>query len=109
MTEKKYVKVKNLNGTGRFTRPKNDPSWIAGWKRIKGYSQNVDLSCSNILCENDESGLYLTIVGAHVQLADGNDKNWYIVPLCSSCNAKSSEVEFLVNKDYLVPVNEINK
>ena len=109
MTEKKYVRVKNLTGPGRFTQPENDPSWIAGWKRIKGYPQNMRLACSNIFCENDEEGIILTIVGAHVQLVDGNDKDWYIVPLCSSCNARSSKVELLVNKDYLVPVNEINK
>ena len=41
------------------------------------------------------------IVGAHVQKVASTDENYYIVPLCRSCNS-SGNFSFNIDEDYLV-------
>ena len=58
------------------------------------YKVYVCASCGNGCCHD--------LVGAHVQKVNSNDKKWYIVPLCKSCNQKNEP--FNVDDDMLVPV-----
>ena len=71
------MKVKNLNGTSQRTCTCG--SWLKHWENFGGCSATF---CSVIDCSN------IAEVGGHVQKADENDKKWYIIPLCKSCNNK---------------------
>lgn len=86
--------VKNVNGSGRYSSPPGYTSWLDYWKKQTG--QNP-IYCSEKSCLNTN------LVGAHVQKAYGTDNSWYIVPLCNSCNQKSSKDIFEVTAT-LVPV-----
>lgn len=86
--------VKNVNGSGRYSSPSGYTSWLDYWKKQTG--QNV-FFCSKRTCSNTN------LVGAHVQKAYSTDYNWYIVPICNSCNQKSSAEIFEVTAT-LVPV-----
>ena len=68
--------VKNVNGSGRFA-PRGYDSWLDYWKAQTGENPYY--------CAADNC-LGTDLVGAHVQKANSTDKNWYIVPLCKSCN-----------------------
>lgn len=95
-----YIEVKNLNGTTK-NKPVNDKTWLEGWMRVKGVNSIV--SCSNFTCICSNM---LDLVGAHVKKLDSNEH--YIVPLCKSCNNKSSNEIFWVEENDLVLVSEIN-
>jgi len=86
--------VKNVNGSGRYSSPKGYNSWLDYWKAKTGTNPSF---CSEKSCLNTD------LVGAHVQKAYEFDNSWYIVPLCNSCNQKSSSEVFEVNET-LVPV-----
>jgi hypothetical protein len=85
-------KVYNVNGSSRFPAPNGYSSWLEYWERYTGTKAYY---CSSTDCRNSAT------VGAHVQKADGFDKRYYIVPLCSSCNQRTDS--FYVNAT-LVPV-----
>lgn len=72
--------VKNVIGSSKFAKPNGYSSWLDYWKAQTGENPYI---CSEVDCSN--TGL----VGAHVQKAYGSDRNWYIVPLCSSCNQRT--------------------
>jgi len=80
------TKVKNLNGTSTNTPPPGYSSWKAWWEAKKGRKFS---SCSCGGCT------YSAAVGAHVQKVYGGNE-WYIVPLCRTCNNQSSSVIFEV-------------
>lgn len=84
--------VKNINGSSRFPAPAGYTSWLNYWECKSGQKAS---SCSANNCDGKD------LVGAHVQMAYGNDQSWYIVPLCKSCNQKTGT--FNVNAT-LVPV-----
>lgn len=89
--------IRNAVGTSRFEAPKGYKSWFDYWLNHTNKSA-VCASSGDDCCFN---GTY-DLVGAHVQKVDSQDKNWYIVPLCKSCNKKDKP--FNVDDDMLVPV-----
>lgn len=97
------MKIKNINGSSS-DRFKNPPqgyySWIFYYKDKCGYSDIVSPSCANILHNSIPAD-----VGAHVRKADSSDGKWYIVPLCETCNAFSSDVEIDIGNTPMVEVN----
>lgn len=75
------MKVKNLNGTKDHTCKCG--SWIKHWEKFSGY--DIPQFCSVKDCLGED------IVGGHVQKDSATDKGWYIIPICSSCNAKRGQ------------------
>lgn len=55
-------------------------NWKTYWENATGQKADV---CHRIGCFST-----LNIDGAHVQLDDPNDRRWWIVPLCHSCNCQ---------------------
>lgn len=90
------TKVKNLNGTTDNKVPSGYSSWKEWWEK-KTNRKFSDCSCGD--CKKTAD------VGAHVQKAEGSDKKWYIVPLCTSCNTGKKNVVFEVRDNDLVAVN----
>lgn len=87
------VFVRNINGTSN-RKPKGFNSWKDFWEHYKNEEFFI---CSNRRCLN------LAEVGAHVQkVGSSSSKEWYIVPLCKSCN--NSTDEFAVSRNDLVRV-----
>lgn len=84
--------VKNVNGSSRFGPPSGYSSWLEYWEDQSGY---IERFCHCVGCIGTD------LVGAHVQKAGSTDRKWYIVPLCQSCNKKSTS--FMVEGP-LVPV-----
>ena len=91
-----YVYVKNLHEGESDPGSKGCSSWREYWekKSKKSFSQ-----CSRKGCSSDSED------GAHVILSRGNDRSWYIVPLCKACNNPNNTEEFLVKRNDLVPIN----
>ena len=72
------MKVTNINNTsGRTCSCEN---WLAHWSKFS--DQTGAVLCSAQMCNK------WATVGAHVQIDSAWDRNWYIVPLCSRCNAQ---------------------
>ena len=88
----KMILVKNLKGTSD-NLPNGYSSWRDFWESKKGYWPS---KCAAYGCYGKPE------VGAHVIKVYGNDKSWYIVPLCYSCN--NSDNTFYVDESMLVPV-----
>lgn len=86
--------VKNVNGSSRFTRPNGYNSWLEYWESQIGLKAHECFAKDCYLREN--------LVGAHVQKVFSDDKAWYIIPLCSSCNQRIDYFE--VPESWLVPV-----
>ncbi len=86
------MRVKNVNGSGRFSAPAGYRSWVEYWAKKTG-SKSFFCSASNCFSSN--------LVGAHVQKANSTDNRWYIIPLCSSCNQRTDTFEV---SGTLVPV-----
>lgn len=78
------MRVKNVNGSGRFSAPAGYRSWLDYWEKKTG-SKAFFCSASNCFSSN--------LVGAHVQKANSTDNRWYIIPLCSSCNQRTDTFE----------------
>lgn len=72
--------VKNVVGSSRFPKPSGYSSWLAYWEAKSGQRAYY---CSADGCTRTD------LIGAHVQKAYSDDKSWYIVPLCASCNQKT--------------------
>ena len=79
--------VRNLHEN----RPGN---WIRFWEEQTGLKAG---KCHRIGCNADATD------GAHVQIVNGATREWYIVPLCHSCNCQFG-ASFWVEGP-LVPVN----
>jgi len=79
------MKIKNINGTSDTTCKCG--SWLQHWKNFSGQSSIT--YCSEKTCTKKD------LVGAHVKKAIGNDNKWYIVPLCSTHNKSTGELEIL--------------
>lgn len=84
--------VKNIIGSSRFPKPTGYTSWLAYWEAQTGYKA---FFCSADGCTRTD------LVGAHVQKANSDDKKWYIVPLCTSCNQRTDTFNVTAT---LVPV-----
>lgn len=92
------MQVHNLSGTAasRYNEPPYGyGSWREYWEETMGRKFSY---CSRNICLNEAT------VGGHVQKQDGNDRRWYIVPLCKSCNNIHSDIYFDVNGYDLCPV-----
>ena len=84
--------VKNLR-QGKSSVPPGYSSWLDYWEKKTGIKTGF--------CHR--SGCFQTATdGAHVQIVNGGNE-WYIVPLCHSCNMDRG-ASFAVNGP-LVPVN----
>jgi len=88
-----YIKVKNLKGTSD-NKPRGYNSWLEYWEEKKGKTAS---NCTNINCRNS------SILGGHVKKVFGGNE-WYITPLCYSCN--NSNDEFYVEETNLLRVNQ---
>ena len=84
--------VRNLR-EGSRPAPTDYSSWLDYWEKKTGQKAG--------LCHRNGCNLKATD-GAHVQLVNGGDE-WYIVPLCHSCNTDCG-ASFYVEGP-LVPVN----
>lgn len=69
------MKWKNLKGTGDNQASK---PWLDIWKERTGYKGNPP--CGRKGCNRDAT------LGAHVIKVDSDDRSWYLLPLCDSCN-----------------------
>lgn len=86
------TKVKNVNGSGRYSPPEGYTSWLDYWEKQTGKRVHI---CGAMDCNGTD------LVGAHVQKADSYDNKWYVTPLCKACNNRTDE--FYVSFE-LVPV-----
>jgi len=77
------MRVTNINGTTDNTC-KCD-SWLAHWEKFNPVGQKVPMYCPATACIKKPE------VGAHVQKDSSTDKSWYIIPLCTNCNAKTGQ------------------
>jgi hypothetical protein len=88
------IKVKNINGISGNTCKCG--SWLEHWKK---FGNGTIKYCS------EQSCAMVDLVGAHVMKADGNDDNWYIIPLCKVHNKlKGQELDIVVSTVF-VPAN----
>jgi hypothetical protein len=91
------MRVKNLNGTS--DNPKCPcGTWLKHWENHTGLPA---ISCSVSDCIGDAD------VGAHVQLKDGNDNAWYIIPLCNKHNGKHGQE--LIIGNHIPPVPAVKR
>jgi hypothetical protein len=78
--------IKNINGTS--DNKCICGSWLKHWEKFSKKTANY---CAEKTCiENTD------LVGAHVQKANSQDDNWYIVPLCKKHNASVGELEVVL-------------
>lgn len=89
------IKVKNVNGSSRYSCPAGYDSWLDYWEKQSG---RIAWRCSATDCHAIGRS---NLVGAHIQKVNNIDKSWYIVPLCKPCNNRLDE--FWVDET-LVPV-----
>lgn len=97
------MRVKNLNYSSKnFPKPTcKCETWILHWDINKYPAENKQAGC----CRGcgkcfDHSEL----CGGHVIKIDSEDRKRYIIPLCSSCNAKENAI-FEVNEADLISAN----
>ncbi len=88
------MQVHNLNDTSQ--NKCQCVSWLVHWGRFSGQPANT---CAVLGCMN------LPSVGGHVQQSGGSDddRSWYIIPLCSSCNAQRGASLYI--RDDVQPVS----
>ena len=92
--ERVKMKVQNLNGTSDNTCKCG--SWLQHWKNYSRLSAN---ECVVNNCRNKSE------VGGHVQKGDSLDQKWYVIPVCTACNAKRGQDLHIDDKVELVPAN----
>ena len=90
------MKVTNINGTSDNTCLCG--SWLKHWENYNSAGQSKPILCP-------ACGIHLVEVGAHVQKYNSSDEKWYIVPLCKSCNNKSSNTILDVGSCALAPAS----
>lgn len=76
--------VKNVNGSSRFSAPYGYSTWLEYWEKRTGEKKPI---CGSSNCNNTD------LVGAHVQKANSTDQNYYITPICRSCNQRTDYFE----------------
>lgn len=96
------ITVKNANGTRRFEEPSTgEGSWIAYWETNKfTIDDSLDNYCPKCNSLTDKADFD----GAHVKKESSEDSNYYIIPLCNSCNRSKDQTPFTVPKNLLCPV-----
>lgn len=91
------MRVTNLNGTS--DKDCSCGSWLRHWALFNTKGQKLPKLCP--ACKQK-----LAEVGAHVQKADSDRNDWYIVPLCKGCNNQSSDVVFDIGDCALASANK---
>ena len=86
--------VKNLNGTADNNCICG--SWINHWVN---FSNQQLANCSVISCTNNAS------VGGHVKKDNSIVSEWFIIPICQSCNMKKGTALEIYNDLNLVSAN----
>lgn len=89
------MKIRNINGTSQNVCKCG--GWLQHWLNFS--EQQLPMYCPAATCSNKPT------VGAHVQKDSSNDKDWYIIPLCSACNAKQGQSLEVSSVVRLVPAN----
>ena len=86
------MKIENVRGSSKYEKPKGYSSWREYWEKNCGL--NFSFQEGNVYkCPACGRGVSpKNWDGCHVQKADSTDRNWYIVPLCDSCNQRENEV-----------------
>lgn len=87
--------VKNRNGTAELSCKCG--TWLKHWEN---FTKTKAIKCSMVRCFN-----YQNLVGGHVIQCLSDDRTTYIVPICNSCNQKSSEECYDVGDTVLAPSN----
>lgn len=88
------MKVKNI--TGVSDKKCNCESWLKHWENSLG--RKAPSYCITGNCYKSAS------LGGHIIKVDGTDKNHYIIPICSICNAKTED--YFVADGYFVLANQ---
>jgi hypothetical protein len=91
------MKVTNLNGTSDNTC--SCGSWLKHWEKYNSAGSRIPSRCP-------ACGKGTPDVGAHVQKYNSTDNAWYIVPLCYSCNKKTSSDVLDIGDCALAPANK---
>jgi hypothetical protein len=78
------MRIRNINGIS--DNACRCASWLEHWENYNTDKQALPVFCPVADCVNNP------IVGAHAQKDDDSDSNWYIIPLCMTCNAKTNQV-----------------
>ena len=90
--------VKNLNKT-TDNDSCNCNSWIEHWLKFSFISRLIPRKCC---CLNFRG---TDIIGEHVKKILSKGDNWYIAPICRSCNVKHGQWLFISNDIPLARAN----
>ena len=88
--------VHNINGSSKRSPNCKCGSWKQHWLKFSG-AKEWPTFCSVITCINHAED------GGHVQLKPKGD--WYIVPLCKSCNGKHGQSLEVSNGTLFAPAD----
>lgn len=92
------IKIHNVTGSSRYPKPSTgEDSWLVYWEAHK--YPIIFFQCPGC-------GSWLTrdhFDGCHVQKYGSEDRSWYIIPMCDSCNHKTNDI-FEIDENLLVPV-----
>lgn len=93
----------NVNGSSGShfrDKPEDGSSWLAAWKKFKGFNEATVIRCANQNCPN---GHPCATDGAHIRKTNNVDKSIYIVPLCHQCNCSKEPLS--LDEEDLVPLS----
>ena len=86
--------IKNVTGSSKISKkPKEGTSWREFWEIRTGIKLGITYTCPSC----GKKVWFSQIDGCHVQKSRSTDNDWYIVPLCDSCNHKEGEI-FIADK-----------
>lgn len=106
----KYITIRNVVGSSKVSPnpPSGFKGWIGYWETVyraaHNFSSPIRPSYDCPFCDTTKPTS--DIEGGHVQKVDGEDRHWYIFPICSSCNKdndKEAQIEY-EQLDLLIPV-----
>ena len=85
-----FMYIKNVIGSSKISKnPKEGDSWRNFWEIRTGITIGDYYTCpacgEKVKKEN--------VDGCHVQKSRSTDNDWYIAPLCDSCNQKKGELD----------------
>lgn len=83
------MRVENVVGSSHVAAepPKPYVTWLEYWENYVEVRMDPN---RRYICPACEKAFYRhEFDGCHVQKAQSHDRNWYIVPLCSSCNHRT--------------------
>lgn len=96
------ITIHNVKGSSKISKKAPFPygSWLQYWEAMKNRTLEPNKLYYCPACGKAVTREHLD--GCHVQKTGFFDQNWYIIPLCDSCNQRKDM--FLVDQDLLVPV-----